>query len=256
MLGVGPVDFNLVFLLVGAPAVIFAGISKAGFGSGASFAAASILALVLEPGAALGILLPLLMLMDVSSLRPYWGRWHWQDAKWLILGSVPGVALGAWLYGLADPDHFRLLIGGISIAFVVWSIARARGWVAIAIGRVDTRWGGFAGFLAGFTSFVSHAGGPPMAVYLLRQGLDKTSFQATTVLFFWIVNLLKFIPYATLGIFTPQTILADLILAPFAVLGAYLGVRAHHWVPERAFFLVTYVALLATGAKLIWDGLT
>ncbi|MBT6341860.1 MAG: sulfite exporter TauE/SafE family protein, partial [Tateyamaria sp.] len=34
------------------------------------------------------------------------------------------------------------------------------------------------------------------------------------------------------------------------------GVKAHHLMPERAFFLLTYVLLLGTGAKLIWDGLT
>ena len=63
-------------------------------------------------------------------------------------------------------------------------------------------------------------------------------------------------PYAFLGMFTVQTAVANLALAPFAVLGAWLGVKAHHMVPERAFFLLTYVLLTFTGAKLIWDGLT
>ncbi|MEL6887770.1 MAG: sulfite exporter TauE/SafE family protein, partial [Pseudomonadota bacterium] len=45
-------------------------------------------------------------------------------------------------------------------------------------------------------------------------------------------------------------------LAPFALLGAWLGVKAHHMVPERAFFALTYVLLVVTGTKLIWDGLT
>jgi uncharacterized membrane protein YfcA len=35
-----------------------------------------------------------------------------------------------------------------------------------------------------------------------------------------------------------------------------LGVKAHHLVPERAFFQLTYVLLIITGSKLIWDGLT
>ena len=54
--------FDLFFFLVAGPAVFFAGVSKAGFGSGAAFAAATILALVVEPGLALGVMLPLLML--------------------------------------------------------------------------------------------------------------------------------------------------------------------------------------------------
>lgn len=250
------IDFSVVFFAITIPAVIFAGITKAGFGSGASFASASILALLLEPGVALGIMLPLLMLMDISSLRPYWKRWSARDAKRIIIGAVPGVALGAYLYDLANPDLFRLLIGGISIAFVVWAVARAQGWIKVSGDLLGAKAGAFSGLMAGFTSFVSHAGGPPVAVYLLRQGLDKTSFQATTIIVFWAINLMKFIPYFALGIFTKQTFLADLFLAPFGILGVYLGVKAHHLVPEKPFFMFTYVALTLTGAKLIWDALS
>ncbi|MEX0279656.1 MAG: sulfite exporter TauE/SafE family protein [Arenibacterium sp.] len=244
------------FFAVAAPAVIFAGVSKGGFGSGAAFASASILALILEPGLALGVMLPLLMLMDVTTLRPYWRRWSWPDARLLILGALPGVALGAALFRVADPDVFRLLIGGISVAFVGWQIAQRSGFVRAARNKMSPMAGGIAGIAVGFTSFVSHAGGPPAAVYLLSQRLSKTEYQATTVLLFWAVNIAKFIPYAFLGMFTIETGLANLLLAPFAVLGAWLGVRAHHLVSERVFFGLTYVLLTITGFKLIWDGLT
>lgn len=245
-----------VFYLFAVPAVMFAGISKAGFGSGASFAAAPLLALIVEPAVALGIMLPLLMLVDAVTLRPYWKRWSLPDAKLLILGSVPGVALGAWLYQVANADIFRLLIGAISIAFVAYQVAGRRGMIraaAIPLGRTV---GLFTGTVAGFTSFVSHAGGPPVAVYLLSRGLEKTTYQATTVLTFWAVNILKFVPYAFLGIFTIETGLVNLALAPVALLGAWLGVLAHRVVPERVFFAITYVLLLTTGSKLIFDALT
>lgn len=247
---------DLTFFLIAGPAVIFAGISKGGFGSGAAFAAASVLALVVEPGLALGVMLPLLMLIDVSTLKPYWGKWDNRAALLLILGSVPGVALGAALYRVADPDVFRVLIGVISIGFVVWQISVKRG-IITAAKQVLPNWAGaLAGAVAGFTSFVSHAGGPPAAVYLLSLKPNKTTYQATTVLVFWVVNIAKFIPYAFLGMFTLQTGTANLVLAPFALLGAWLGVKAHHMVPERIFFGLTYILLIATGLKLIWDGLT
>jgi uncharacterized membrane protein YfcA len=249
-------DLTLGFFVVAAPAVIFAGISKGGFGSGASFAAASILALVVEPGLALGVMLPLLMLIDLTTLRPYWGKWNRRAAVLLILGGVPGVALGAALYARADADVFRVLIGSVSIGFVLWQVARVWGLVRVAA-RILPDWAGaMAGLVAGFTSFVSHAGGPPAAVYLLSLRITKTEYQATTVLTFWAINIAKFVPYAFLGMFTAETGLANLVLAPFAVLGAWLGVKAHHLVPERAFFLLTYVLLSVTGTKLIWDGLT
>ena len=243
------------FFAIAGPAVVFAGVSKAGFGSGAAFAAATILALVIEPGQALGIMLPLLMLIDAATLRPYWCKWSWADAKVLVLGGVPGVALGAGLYKIANADVFRLLIGGISIAFVFWQVMQGRGLIRPLSNRLPVWAGWVSGGVAGFASFVSHAGGPPAAVYLLSQKLDKTTFQATTVLTFWAINIAKFVPYFFLGMFTLETARANLILAPFALIGAWLGVKAHHMVPERVFFRLTYALLLVTGAKLVWDGL-
>ena len=43
---------------------------------------------------------------------------------------------------------------------------------------------------------------------------------------------------------------------PFAILGAWLGVRAHFMLSKRLFFGVAYVLLTLTGTKLIWDALT
>ena len=256
------------FLALAIPAVIFAGVSKGGFGSGAAFAATPLLAIVVGPGAALGVMLPLLMLVDLAVLRPYWGRWSWSDARLLILGGMPGVAIAAMLWRVAPADLFRVLIGLTALSFVAWqtrgALARLLGASGAAPDPPASRgdpappsrgWGLLAGAVAGFTSFVSHAGGPPVAVYLLARGHSKTAYQATTVLVFWAVNLAKAVAFAGLGLFTAQTLAADMVLAPFALVGAALGVRAHHLVPERAFFAIAYVLLTVAGAKLLWDAL-
>ena len=53
--------------------MVFRGISKAGFGSGASFAGAALLFLLIDPAVALGITLPLFMLTDVVALPFFLG---------------------------------------------------------------------------------------------------------------------------------------------------------------------------------------
>ncbi|SMR70820.1 hypothetical protein SAMN04488030_0433 [Aliiroseovarius halocynthiae] len=251
-----PEVLDLTFFAFAIPAVIFAGISKGGFGSGAAFAATPLLALILEPGAAIGLMLPLLMLMDVTALKPYWRKWDSPSAWALILGALPGVAIGGALYSIADPDLFRLLIGLIAVGFVLFQLARSNGMIPQAARPMPGPMGAFWGMIAGFTSFISHAGGPPAAVYLLSRQLDKTTFQATTVIVFWAINLMKFLPYFVLGIFTWQTAKADLMLIPFAVIGVWIGVHLHHKMSERLFFGLTYIFLIVTGAKLIWEGLT
>ncbi|KIC24562.1 MULTISPECIES: sulfite exporter TauE/SafE family protein [unclassified Leisingera] len=247
--------FDAMFFVFAIPAVVFAGVSKGGFGSGAAFASASILALVLEPGMALALMLPLLMLIDVANLKPYWGRWNLRASLLLIGGGLPGVALGAWLYAAVDADAMRVLIGLVSVCFVLWQLRGRLRLRLAADAPLSTGAGALAGLAVGFTSFVSHAGGPPAAVYLLSLKLRKTEYQASTVLIFWAINIAKAVPYAGLGMFTRETLLLDLMLAPFALLGAWLGVKLHHSIPERWFFALTYVLLTVTGAKLIWDGL-
>lgn len=243
------------FFALAVPAVMFAGISKGGFGSGAAFASASILAIVLTPGQALGLMLPLLMLIDAASLRPYWKKWSWPDAKVLIIGSFPGAAAGALFLSLSSPNAVRLLIGAICLIFVAYQLGQARGLIPSIKRRLSEREGLFAGTLLGFTSFVSHAGGPVAAVYLLSQRLDKTAFQATTVIVFWVANLTKFAVYGAMGIFSTEMFAANLYLAPFALIGTWMGVRLHRLVPERLFFAITYVLLTVTGLKLCWDAL-
>jgi len=248
--------FDFTFFALAIPAVIFAGVSKGGFGSGGAFAATPLLAMILEPAQAVGVMLPLLMLMDVGALRPYWKKWYWAATRALIIGSVPGILIGTLLYGYADPDVFKFLIGFVAVAFVVFQLGRARGWIRPAKQAMSERAGMVAGAVAGFTSSISHAGGPPAAIYLLSRNMTKTGFQATTVIVFWAINLLKFGPYFAIGIFSKATFEAALYLAPVAIAGVYLGVYFHRMIPEKLFFGLTYVLLLMTGSKLIWDALT
>ncbi len=249
-------ELDTTFFALAIPAVLFAGISKGGFGSGAAFAATPILALILEPAQAVGLMLPLLMLMDVTGLRSFWGKWSWHHASRLMAGMVPGVVVGWLLFHVVSADGVRLIVGSVAIGFVIYQVARSRGWLQIGTTFASTGWGLVMGAFAGFTSFVSHAGGPPAALYLLGSKLDKTKYQATTVLAFWWANLIKFVPYFALGMFSTDSFRANLLLAPVAVIGVLLGVAAHGRLPEKLFFQITYVLLFITGSKLIWDALT
>ena len=238
--------FRFRIFLIAAPGVLFAGLSKGGFGSGVAFVSAVILALIIEPFEALAIILPLLMLIDLVTLRPYWGVWNFADAKVLILGGIPGIALGALLFQVVDADIFRLLIGAVSLGFVLWSVLQVRSsvhdhrrpwpdWIGVLLGSVT-----------GFTSFVAHAGGPPAAIFLLSRQRRKTEYQATTVLVFWVLNIVKFCCYFWLGMMSLQSGLVGILLAPFALAGAYLGVYAHGIIPERLFFKLAFFCCAAS----------
>ena len=92
------------FFAAAIPAVLIAAASKGGFGGGAGFASAPLLVLAMPPAEAVGLLLPLLMLMDAISLRPYWRKWDWRHSFLLVAGGVPGTLLGWWIFGSISPD--------------------------------------------------------------------------------------------------------------------------------------------------------
>ncbi|MFX8883324.1 hypothetical protein ABTM86_19005, partial [Acinetobacter baumannii] len=53
-----------------------------------------------------------------------------------------------------------------------------------------------AGIAAGVTTMLAHAGGPPLAIYLLCRGLPKAVYAGTTSLVFTVGNLVKVAPWA------------------------------------------------------------
>ena len=113
----------------------------------------------------------------------------------------------------------------------------------------------FWGAAAGFTSFSIHAGGPPLQAYLLPQLLHRTTFQATSVLFFFVVNWSKVLPYAWLGQLSADNLFVSLVLLPLAPLGIFFGRWLHHRVNDAVFFHVVHAALFVIGVKLLYDAL-
>ena len=234
---------------------MLAGISKGGFGGSLGFAGSAILAVVVEPGVALALMLPVLMAIDMAAVRAYWGRWDKPSAGAILTGAVPGLLLGAVLFSVISSDSIRVLIGLVAVGFPLFRIALARGWIAPRPTGFDRRKGWVAGAGVGFTSFVAHAGGPPFAVFMLGQGgIDKTRYHATSVIVFWVVNAMKAALYTMLGLFSWQLLGWSAALIPFAMIGTLIGVKAHKLIPERVFFMVAYTALMLTGLKLLWDG--
>ena len=249
-------QLDLAFFAVAIPAVLIPAASKGSFGGGAGFVPAPLLALAMPPAQAVGLLLPLLMLMDVLSLRPYWRRWDWRHSALLMLGGVAGTAIGWAIFGAISADGVRLMVGLSALGFVGLQVARFFGRLRPPDHDPGPAKGLALGSVTGLTSFISHAGGPPASMYLLGVGLDRTTYQASMVLVFWWLNLIKLPAYVELGMLNRELVVPLLILAPIAVAGVYLGVWAHRRVSDAVFFRLTYSLLAVTGAKLVWDSLT
>lgn len=242
------------FYAAAIPAVLLVGMSKGGFGGGLGTLAVPLIALVISPVQAAGILLPILCLMDLFGLWAYRGRWVWPELRVLLPASLAGIAIGTLSFEFMRPALIRLLVGAVAIVFTFHYLVARHGGRRATLPDYPRPVGIAAGAVAGFTSFIAHAGGPPVSMYLLRRPLDRTDFVATTVLFFTVVNYTKLVPYAWLGQLASGNLLTSLVLAPLAPIGVAAGVYLHRRVSDRLFFGIVYVLLAAVGVKLVWDG--
>jgi uncharacterized membrane protein YfcA len=242
------------FFAVAIPAVILFGISKSGFGGAFGAIAVPIMALVISPVQAAGILLPILCLMDLLGLWAYRGQWVRSELRILLPAALLGIGAGTVLFGYLNADIVRLIVGGIALLFAVHYWRRLSSAGMEEKPPLPPAAGVISAGCAGFTSFIAHAGGPPLSMYLLRRPLGKTEFVATTVVFFTVVNYAKLLPYAWLGQLSVDNLTASLLLAPFAPLGIAMGMWLHKRISERLFFRVACVFLFAVALKLIGDG--
>ena len=246
-------DFPLGFYPVAIVAILLTGMVKGGFGTGAGGLAVPLMSIYVAPPEAAGIMLPILCAMDIFGVHAYRGRWSREHLRALLPGALVGIGIGALAFGALPVNAIRLLIGLIAVTFTLNSWF---GWTARVTARMakpGPAAGAFWGAASGFTSTLAHAGGPPFAVYMLPQRIDKTALVATSAVFFLVVNYVKLVPYAFLGQLNATNLTTALIFAPLAPLGIWLGVWLHKRASEEAFYRVSYTLLFATGLKLIWD---
>ena len=243
------------FYAAAVPAVLLFGISKGGFGGGLGALAVPLMTLTVSPLQAAAILLPILCLMDLVSLRAYRNRWVWQELRVLLPASLIGIGVGTLLFEYMSANVIRLIVGSVAVSFTLhYWLSRDRRRRA-GLPDFPRSAGAIGGSVAGFTSFVAHAGGPPINMYLLRRPLDRTDFVATTVLFFAVVNYVKLVPYAWLGQLDADNLATSAVLAPLAPIGVMIGVYLHRRVSDRLFFGAVHLLLLLVGIRLIGDGL-
>ena len=114
--------------------------------------------------------------------------------------------------------------------------------------------GGLSGGIAGFTSFIAHAGGPPLNFYLLQCRLSKEQFLGTAVVFLAATNLVKLVPYGMLGLLNVANLTIALLLIPVAWLGVRLGLVIQKRLSGERFFMIILCLLILLGIRLIVDG--
>jgi uncharacterized protein len=240
------------FWVLAVIAAVFVGMSKGGLPM-AGAVAVPILALTISPVTAAGLLLPVYVVSDMFGLYAYRKDFN-PRVLWIIGASATlGIAIGWATAAWVEERWVTLIVGLIGVAFVVNQIVRHRIPREAQPARLLP--GLFWGTITGFTSFVSHSGGPPYQVYTLPLKMRRTMFAGTATIAFAYINAVKLVPYFFLGQINLDSLKIAALLAVPASAAVFVGVWLVKVMSEKVYFRLILGTLLVLSLKLIWDGI-
>ena len=243
---------DIAYLVLASLAALLVGLSKGGLPT-VGMLAVPLLSLQISPVKAATLLLPIYVVTDMVSVWLYRREYSARNLKILIPAGVAGVLVGWATAALVSDRFIGLLIGLMGLAFCgnTWLQKRRQAEPAPRVAPASH--GVFWGMLAGFTSFVSHAGAPPYQVYVLPQRLPKMVYAGTTTILFAVINASKIIPYQQLRPYHWADLQTVAWLVPAALLGTAIGAWATRRMNTAWFFRLVQVGLLLVSVKLVWD---
>jgi hypothetical protein len=238
------------FYAVTIPAVLLLGVSKSGFGAGFGSLAVPMMALAVSVPQAAAILMPVLLLMDVLGMAAFRKDFDMKLLKFLIPWGLVGIVIGALLFKALDAHTVAGIVGGFTLLFLAQRLL----FPPKADSPPPPRWlGAILTATSGFTSFIAHAGGPPVNAYMIPLKLSPIRFTATMAFFFFVINLAKWLPYAWLGLLDWRNFATSLVLLPIAPIGVWAGVRLARRISQVLFYRFLYAGMFLTGVKLLSD---
>ncbi|MFZ3220010.1 MAG: sulfite exporter TauE/SafE family protein [Rhodoferax sp.] len=247
-----PLITDPYFYAVSIPAVLLLGVSKSGFGAGFGSLAVPLMALAVSVPEAAAILMPLLFLMDVLGMAAFRKDFDRALLKFLIPFGVLGIVIGAVLFKVLNAHTVAAMVGAFTLLFLAQRLL----FPPHADSPPPPRWlGALLTTTSGFTSFIAHAGGPPISAYVIPLRLSPVQYTATMAFFFFVVNLSKWVPYAWLGLLDWRNMATSLVLLPLAPIGVWTGVWLARRIHPVWFYRFLYAGMALTGIKLLWDGL-
>lgn len=232
-------------------AVLIYGFAKGGAGAPLSAMCVPLMSLVLSPFRAAAILLPLLLVLDVLALLSFRGCFDRHQLRLLLPAALVGIGLATFAGQNLSTADLRILIGLICLGFVLLRLGKG---AAKPAAQSQTFSASFWGCLAGFTSTLVHAGGPPVMVHLMGLRLEPRLLAGTQAWLFAALNVCKLVPFVLTSQLDLPTLKLSLLFMPLTPIGIVLGQRFLRSNSRELIYSVFSFALLLSGGLLLWQG--
>lgn len=200
-------------LLIAGAVLAFGGLVQGMVGFGIALIGVPVVAL-LQPDLVPGPVLLVATVHTVLSVLREHEHVDWRGVGWMMVGRVPGTAIGVLVLGLLPQRAFFIVIGIGVLAFTMLSMAS---WRPRPTPRALTT----AGLVGGAFGTAMAIGGPPVA--LLYQHEQGARIRSTLGAYFMIGSALSAAALAIAGHLDGNDVGSAALLAPFLVLGFLLS---------------------------------
>jgi uncharacterized protein len=168
----------------------------------------------------------------------------------LILSSLVAAPFGALILRVANASYIKMFIGPFIVLFAVLLLSgvsfrvRNEKLAFVPVGLTS-------GLLNGSISL----SGPPVALFLTNQGVEKHVFRANITAYALILNLITILTYGYTGMLNAEVVRYTVWFLPAMFGGVYLGSKALRFMSEKVFKKITLYLLIISGAWTLLTGL-
>jgi hypothetical protein len=148
-------------------------------------------------------------------------RTVWQRIYPILIGLLPGVALGSYVLASIDPGWLKFVTYAFLLPLILLQAAGVRRPI-----RAEKLLGVPFGAGLGFLYSVTTISGPPLAVLFNNQGLVKQDFRAGLALIRVAESVLTAFAYWQLGLFVADSFAIASTIVPAVLVGIPLGAFA------------------------------
>ena len=226
-------------------ALLLAGAVQGAAGFGFGLVAIALLSSVIEIKDASIILVLGSLSMNIFIFWRLRRHFHFDRVWPMMLSTLVGVPLGVWFLVKADPELLRRVLGVVLLLSVAQSFVPRVGkkrWHPFYLG---VPCGVFSGALSG--AFAT--GGPPVVVYVSKQGFDRFRYVATLQVVLGTSALARILCLGVSGLFVRRLVFLSVGGIVCGVTGAWLGLMVLKRIPEKAMKITIFVLLVLLGIR-------
>jgi uncharacterized membrane protein YfcA len=245
-------DLTLAGWILALISAFAVGLSKGGLAM-VGIISVPLMSLVMSPVQAAGLLLPIYVISDIAGLLAFRRNFDARVLACSLPGAVTGICIGWATASIVPVWGVTLIVGVIGLGFAMNALLRPK--LDAAPRRPTVFSGSLWGGLAGYTSFVSHSGGPLWQVYALPLRMTPLIYAGTTTWFFAVGNWVKLVPYAFLGQLSTPNLATAAVLMPVSLAAVWVGLRLVRIIPQALFYKLITWGLLVLSIRLIWQAL-